>query len=100
MADIIDQMTTEQLRNALRGFMSAFVLARTGDTWDATDADGADLVFEAVAKYESDQRAEFDEAGNDLLPGPDSPFLADQVALLGITPRPGKATSRYGPGGP
>ena len=91
MADIIEQMTTEQLRNTLRGFMSAFVLARTGDTWDATDADGADLVFEATAKYVSDQRKEFDDAGNDLLPGPDSPYLGDMVTLLGITPTAGES---------
>lgn len=91
MADIIEQMTPEQLRTALRAFMSAFTLARTGDVWDATDADGADLVFEAGGTYISDLRDEFNNAGNDLLPGPESPYLGDMVALVGVTREAGES---------
>ena len=93
MADIIDQFTPTQLRDILRGWMSAFVLAETGDVWDATDADGAALVFEAMARYISDERTEFNGAANDLLPGPDSPYLAQMVALLGITPEAGESNA-------
>ena len=93
MADIVEEMTAEQLRDALRGLMSAFVLALTGDVWDATDADGADLVLEAAASYVSTLRTEFNDLGNELLPGPDSPYLADMVALLGITPEAGESNA-------
>ena len=91
MADIIEQMTPDQLRSALRGFMAAYVLAATGEEWDATDADGADLVFEADAVYLDRHRKEFNGAANDLLPSPESPYLASMVALLGITPEAGES---------
>ena len=95
MADIIDQFTPTQLRDILRGFMSAFVLAETGDVWDATDARRrrAALVFEAMARYISDERTEFNGLANDLLPGPDSPYLTQMVALLGITPEAGESNA-------
>ena len=93
MADIIDRMTTEQLRATLRGLMSAFVLAETGDTWDADGADGAALVLEVAASYVSGLRTEFNDAAEDLLPAEDSPYLADMVALLGITAEAGESNA-------
>ena len=91
MADIVDLLTPAQQRDVLRQFMAAAILAATGEAWDATDADGAALVLEAVGQVLSDIRAEFNGDVEDLLPSETSPYLPNMVRLLGITPGAGES---------
>ena len=93
MPDIVDLLTPVQQRDVLRAFMSAAVLAATGEAWDATDADGAALVLEAVGQVLADLRTELNDDVSGLLPSAQSPYLADMVRLLGITPKAGESNA-------
>lgn len=85
--------TSEAIRTGLVSSAQAIYLQETGQQWVVVDLDPQVLSFGVVADEVRRLEQNFEQAGQEALPGPQSPHLDVWVATSGIERNPGESNT-------